>query len=816
MPDTVQDLIRAAATKHGVPPELAMAVAEQESGFNPTVTGPEIEVNGQKTRAIGTFQLLPSTAATLGVNAENPRENIDGGVRYLRQLLDRHQGDLNAVLREYGGVVRDTSYVPGVLARVPRFRAGGGRTTTPPPLPAAATQGMLPQSRIETPLASQAGPPPAPRSLIADLASGFDPRTRTGRRNIAGAVGSIAANAAIGAGTGTPAGPPGMVTGAVAGGIRGAAIAAAGAAAGGALAETGEQAVELVTQGAPPRPMDVATAAGEQGLYETVGGVVSWPFKAAGRRIAAMPVAKNAASYLQALRENLGGQLDSALTAAEGYVQTVKKRTETALSGVEQRLGSIRPAVSNAQAGRMAHRAIEGPAKTARDYLGQQVEEAAASGPPVDISALKAEAQGILERELKPAASAFPHGAAKEGAEGGFALSPEQIANARSAAAASGRQGMAAELEQAMAAVKAAQEDTVVRHPAMGVLTRILEADDIVPFGSAHQFKRELDDAIGTQWDAAVKKRVTSITQHMRNTLRSSLSGHEPYNQATSAYAAVAPLFTKGLAPRLKKVAVENPEALISLVKGTEPTKAAMLRDLLVTQASAGGGGVEGQAAWDALRSAWTYERLIKGGAAKLSDRIGKLDPEFVDVMYGDASGRTVLGNLRQIGQAWKTLTERGAQELEQAKAGVETAKGVVSGFKKPTPTEKAFKASTVIKTPSMEQEASDVIRAVALGPGSIWGALSTVRLLKGPALNDLMQWAAYSPKRTQMFVEAVTGPAPGMALADLFRTADLADLAEGIWTDPSASGPPPAPSRATGAGPRAEAGPPRPQSLSR
>src|SRR3990172_959100 len=123
MPDAlpIQDFIRRAAKQHGVPEELALAVAEQESGFNPMVEGPEIDVGGQKTKAIGTFQILPSTAQTLGIDPADPAQNINGGVKYLRQLLDRHQGDLTKVLGEYGGVVDNTTYVPGVLARMGKF-----------------------------------------------------------------------------------------------------------------------------------------------------------------------------------------------------------------------------------------------------------------------------------------------------------------------------------------------------------------------------------------------------------------------------------------------------------------------------------------------------------------------------------------------------------------------------------------------------------------------------------------------------------------------------------------------------------------------
>lgn len=127
---TVKDLIRQESQKAGIPPALALAVADQESGFNPT------QVN-QESGAIGTFQLLPDTAKTLGVDPHDPVQNIRGGVKYLRQLLDEHNGDVGAVLKTYGGVVNDTEYVPAVLAKLPKYAKETG--VAPAPQQAALT-----------------------------------------------------------------------------------------------------------------------------------------------------------------------------------------------------------------------------------------------------------------------------------------------------------------------------------------------------------------------------------------------------------------------------------------------------------------------------------------------------------------------------------------------------------------------------------------------------------------------------------------------------------------------------------------------------
>lgn len=74
----IQNAIVQAALSAGVDPGIALGVAKVESGFNPGARGAAGEV--------GLFQLLPSTAASLGVDPTDPAQNIEGGVRYLAQL----------------------------------------------------------------------------------------------------------------------------------------------------------------------------------------------------------------------------------------------------------------------------------------------------------------------------------------------------------------------------------------------------------------------------------------------------------------------------------------------------------------------------------------------------------------------------------------------------------------------------------------------------------------------------------------------------------------------------------------------------------
>lgn len=76
----ITDKIRAAAAAYGFDPDLALRLVKQESNFNPNAIS--------KAGAIGLFQLMPATAAELGVDPWNIDENIDGGIRYLKQQLD--------------------------------------------------------------------------------------------------------------------------------------------------------------------------------------------------------------------------------------------------------------------------------------------------------------------------------------------------------------------------------------------------------------------------------------------------------------------------------------------------------------------------------------------------------------------------------------------------------------------------------------------------------------------------------------------------------------------------------------------------------
>jgi len=104
LPDPVS--VEAAATKAGVDPRLLAAITQAESGFNPGA------LSGAG--AVGLTQLMPGTAAGLGVDPTDPVANLDGGARYLAGQLDSF-GRVDLAVAAYNagpGAVRQARGVP--------------------------------------------------------------------------------------------------------------------------------------------------------------------------------------------------------------------------------------------------------------------------------------------------------------------------------------------------------------------------------------------------------------------------------------------------------------------------------------------------------------------------------------------------------------------------------------------------------------------------------------------------------------------------------------------------------------------------------
>ncbi len=122
--DRIGPLVREIAQREGLTPDLLRAVIEKESSYLPCAVSPA--------GAEGLMQLMPDTAAGLGV--ENPfdaRQNMDGGAKYLRQMLDRYGGNLLLGLAAYNagpgradnaGIfplpAETTSYVSDILQKL--------------------------------------------------------------------------------------------------------------------------------------------------------------------------------------------------------------------------------------------------------------------------------------------------------------------------------------------------------------------------------------------------------------------------------------------------------------------------------------------------------------------------------------------------------------------------------------------------------------------------------------------------------------------------------------------------------------------------
>jgi soluble lytic murein transglycosylase-like protein len=150
--DGVEKLVREASERHNVDPALVRAVIETESNWNSSAYS--------RKGAIGLMQLIPTTAQRFGAtDAFNPKQNVDAGVRYLRTLLERYNGNLDLALAAYNageGAVDRAHGVPSFretrnyVQRVQNayFRPGSGRLDGAYRRPNAIHREVEPSGRV--------------------------------------------------------------------------------------------------------------------------------------------------------------------------------------------------------------------------------------------------------------------------------------------------------------------------------------------------------------------------------------------------------------------------------------------------------------------------------------------------------------------------------------------------------------------------------------------------------------------------------------------------------------------------------------------
>lgn len=162
----LREWIRTTAERYGVDHRLIEAVIAVESGGNPRAVSPK--------GATGLMQLMPQTAAELGVhNPFDPQENLDGGVRHLRDLLTRFAGDVVLALAAYNAgeeAVRTHGGVPPYRETQDYVRKIRGLYGDGVQLRAALVVRPAPAQRVYQEIADDGGVvytnlPPAPSTL---------------------------------------------------------------------------------------------------------------------------------------------------------------------------------------------------------------------------------------------------------------------------------------------------------------------------------------------------------------------------------------------------------------------------------------------------------------------------------------------------------------------------------------------------------------------------------------------------------------------------------------------------------------------------
>jgi hypothetical protein len=656
-PASWEDIVTTIAKQHGVNPRLALAIAKRESSVDPSAVG-------DSGKAIGMFQLHEAAAADMGLSPEDrsdPIKNITAGIGYFKRQSDRFGGDVNKALMAYNGgaehveggtmspqaqayasdVLADLSGSMRAMAMTPALAtsmpAPVASHARPTPAPAFAT---LPMGTQSTPTGERFAPsqqfsggePATHSALLGDIRTGvvqqFDPTTPEGRVNLAATAAAGAASFVTGPETlGAQPVIAGWLTRVL--GPPAAAAVAAGT-------ERGlEQQVLGTTPAAAPGALHTA---GTQALYEVGGQTLMWPirrtFKAfvsgkiaraaetglkeeAAATRAGLSAARDAAKLMTERAEDLGASATaSARRAAVDKVVDIDLDNTAAINAIQSQYDNLLRAGApdgSATVGQV-RATLEGPSKKALDMAGQRVAAAAETGPAISMGPIKEELTRIT-RKAKPA-SLFPSQPVQAA---GFVPS-NRVSLPASAAAQ--MQGMT-QADLRAFVHEQLTKPAAERLPLSGILDTLQKAPEQLDFVDAHALKRLLDETVN--WNAAERQINKQLTKGIRTTLREALAVHEPYNEATGAYRALATLYREGTGAKLTRTLRNNPDAAARILDDRNPIAAQAVYDLLVTQSAAGGEPAMGQAAWDAVRSSYLYNNVLDGGIKGLSARVRAL-----------------------------------------------------------------------------------------------------------------------------------------------------------------------------------------------
>jgi hypothetical protein len=724
-PATWDDIIRYEAKKQGVSPLLALAVARKESSMRPDAIGDGGD-------AVGMFQLHEGAATDVGIGPDgrsDPLKNITGGVKYLKQLSDRYNGDVGQILRAYNGGMGNVdkgtvspeadAYASTIMSQIMRGTASAGA-----PLPAGQATGR----------SSGAGPGPTPDLVAAsqtpsrggfvdDLVQSFDPRTRAGRTNYAAMAGDAAGAFIAPGGAGLMA-----KTARVLLPVLGATVGAGGMAA-----------VENTIETGSPQLGEAATTGALQGGLATAAGRAAlWPIRTLWRGVVGTEVANATARTLTEAAENTRQTnritVDAVRTDAANIVDQVRSRVHATIATVKdatrsaqriltgegeqhvaaaQRLSGDKLAATelenataiadataafndvlahtrpgNSTVNATVSNVLQGPAKRALDLVGKQVEDAANVDMVVPFTpvttALRSAVNNAKPPEIFNPADAVPGI--------GYVMSAVRSAGLKDGAAAatvgSANAMERSSFEKAIASqINMAQAE---RLPVPQLLQLLNQAPNEISFHTAHAVKRLLDE--GVRWDRPARAINEQLTKNIRIVLRRQMSavGNEPYEQATAKYAALIPLYRDGIGKQIHKL-VKTPggaDRLSRMLDDKNPAQADVLRTLLVTQAGQGGDEAAGLEAWNAMRASFVYRKLLDGGAAKFPQKLSALldKPEFVRNVFGDDTGKQVIANLSRIADGLTRAETEAAARLASTKSitevGEAEAAAVVSTAK--------------------------------------------------------------------------------------------------------------------------------------